>query len=502
MAGGTLRIGVEADVAGLNPASNVMPAVGMWMGEAVFDTLAKVGADGSAVPHLAESITPDDTLSNWTMKLRSGVKFHDGTPVNADAVIATFEGQLADPLIGLTVVPLFAADNLIEKVDDLTVVYHLSSPSSVFPLRLTTQMGVVASKQWLDEVAANPDKAQEPVGSGPFRFDSRTKDSVTRFVRNDDYWAGAPYLDAIEFYPVPDSLTRADQLSVGDLDMLHSPGALADLPDDDVIQSAYDKNGEEGYLAMNTSKPPFDDIRVRKAFTYTYRQNDFLAAVGAAEGDAANQMFDPTSPFFNPDLVQHTDSPEMVGDLISSYCVEVPDQCTDGRVDVTYSDTGPTPGTERNFAVLNDGWKEWFNVTPRYAAQDQFIISTVTGDYEVTQFRLFGGIDPDLDRTFLLCASIGGIAVNVPRYCDPTIDELLAKQAASTDQDERAAIWQEISQRIADNYTTIWAAHSSWRIAYDSTRVRGLCDAKGQGGEPLKCVVAGRTALAQIWLAE
>jgi ABC-type transport system substrate-binding protein len=92
--------------------------------------------------------------------------------------------------------------------------------------------------------------------------------------------------------------------------------------------------------------------------------------------------------------------------------------------------------------------------------------------------------------------------VNVPRYCDPTIDELLAKQAASTDQDERAAIWQEISQRIADNYTTIWAAHSSWRIAYDSTRVRGLCDAKGQGGEPLKCVVAGRTALAQIWLAE
>ncbi|MEY4176114.1 MAG: hypothetical protein RI900_3279, partial [Actinomycetota bacterium] len=124
LSGGTLRIGVEADVAGLNPAGNVMPAVGMWMGEAVFDTLAKVGADGSAVPYLAESITPDDTLTNWTMKLRSGVTFHDGTPVDAESVIATFEGQLADPVIGLTVVPLFAADNLIEKVDDLTVVYH------------------------------------------------------------------------------------------------------------------------------------------------------------------------------------------------------------------------------------------------------------------------------------------------------------------------------------------------------------------------------------------
>ena len=502
VSGGTLRIGVEADVAGLNPAGNVMPAVGRWMGEAVFDTLAKVGADGSAVPYLAASISPDASLSNWTMTLRSGVKFHDGTPVNADAVIATFNGQLADPLIGLTVVPLFAKDNLIEKVDDLTVVYHLSSPSSVFPLRLTTQLGVVASKKWLDEVASNPDKAQEPVGSGPFKFDKRTKDSMTRFVRNDDYWNGKPFLDAVEFYPVPDSLTRADQLSVGDLDMLHAPGALTELPDDDVIKSAYDKNGEEGYLAMNTSKPPFNDIRVRKAFTYTFRQKDFLAAVNATAADAANQMFDTTSRFFNPDLVQHTDSPDMVGDLITSYCADVPDQCTDGRVNVTYSDTGPTPGTERNFAVLNDGWKTWFNVTPRYAAQDQFVISTVTGDYEVTQFRLFGGIDPDLDRTFLLCASIGGIAVNVPRYCNPTIDELLAKQASSTDQDERARIWQEISQRIADDYTTIWEAHSNWRVAYNSTRVHGLCDAKGPAGEPLQCVVAGRTSLAQIWITE
>ncbi len=461
------------------------------------------GEDGSAVPYLAESITPDDTLTNWTVTLRDGVLFHDGTPVDADSLIATFEGQLADPVVGLTVAPLFAADNMIEKIDDRTVVYHLTSPSSVFPPRLTQQLGVVASKAWLDEVAADPDKAQEPVGSGPFVFDSRTKDSLTRFVRNEDYWAGEVYLDAVEFYPVPDSLTRADQLSVGDLDMLHAPGKLPDLPDDDVIQSAYDLNGEEGYLAMNTSAPPFDDLRVRQAFTYAFPQEAFVELI--TDGDqsqSANQMFDTESPFFNPDLEQLTDHPELAGDLVAAYCADVPDQCTDGKVNVTYSDTGPSTSGERNFAVADEGWSPFFNVTPRWVAQDQFIIATITGDFQVTQFRLFGGIDPDLDRVYLLCDSIGGVALNVPRYCDPEIDALLAQQASSTDQAERVGIWQDISQRIADNFTTIWEAHARWRVAYDSTRVHNLCGAVSPEGVPLKCVVAGHTPLAQVWLAE
>ena len=501
--GGTLRIGVEADVDGLNPASNVMPAVGLWMGEAVFDTLAKVGADGSAVPYLASSITPDETNTTWTVTLRPGITFHDGTPLTAEAVVATFEGQLADPLVGLTVVPLFAPDKLIEAVDDLTVVYHLAGPSSVFPLRLTGQLGVVASPTWLAAVEADPDLAQQPVGTGPFRFDQRTQDSITRFVRNDDYWAGEVYLDAVEFYPVADSLRRADQLSVGDLDMLHSPGLLADLPDDDVIRSIYDRSGEEGYLVMNTSKPPFDDIRVRQALTYAFPQRDVNTLTsdgGDVERQMANQMFDEDSKFYDPDLVQLTDRPDLVGDLISSYCADVPDQCNDGRVRITYSDTGPSTMGERIFAVIDNSWGEWFETTPRYLPQDEFIIATVTGDYQVTQFRLFGGLDPELDRVFLLCQSIGGIAVNAARYCDPELDALLERQAASTDESERIDLWRQISGRINEAFTTIWNAHTTWRIAYDSQRVQNLCGAVSPEGVPLACAVVGRTPLAHVWI--
>jgi ABC-type transport system substrate-binding protein len=254
---------------------------------------------------------------------------------------------------------------------------------------------------------------------------------------------------------------------------------------------------------MNTSRPPFDDIRVRQALTYTYRQRDFIDLV--ADGDptvAANQMFDSESKFYDPDLVQLTDRPELVGDLISSYCVDVPAQCSEGKVNITYSDTGPSVSGERNFALFQEGWSPYFNVTPRFIPQDQFIVGTVLGDYQVTQFRLFGGIDPELDRVYLLCQSIGGIAVNVPRYCDPALDELLAKQASSTDEAERIGLWQQISRRINEAYTVIWAAHSQWRVAFDSTRVRDLCNGRSPDGVELQCVVGGRTSLAQVWLAE
>lgn len=500
--GGTLRIGVEADVQSLNPAGNALPAAGKWMAEAVFDTLVKVSAEGAVVPHLAESVEPNDDFTSWTVTLRDGVTFHDGAALDADAVVTTFSAQLGDPVVGLTVLPLMAPEDFIEKVDERTVRYNLSGPSTLFPLRLADQLGMVASPTWLAAIEDDPDLAQEPVGTGPFVFDSRTKDFVTRFVRNDDYWAGEVYLDAVEFYPVPDQLLRADQLEVGDLDILHAPGRLNALADSDVISSVYDAGGEEGFLALNTSQPPFDDIRARQAFTYTFAHDDLIEVI--AQGDQAvkaNQMFTPDERFFNAELVQLTDRPDLVGDLVDSYCTDTPEQCTDGRIDVEYVDT-PGTGQERNFAVLNEGWRDHFNVTPRFVPQDQFIVNTVLGNFDVTQFRLFGGVDPELDRVYLLCESIGGISVNVPRYCDPEIDELLARQAASTDDAERTAIWQEIVQRINENFTHIWIGYAQWRVAYNSERVTNLCGATGVDGDSLRCVVLGATPLNQIWISD
>ena len=221
--GGTLRYGLEADVDGLNPTTSALSAPGLMMANAVFDTLTATTADNKVVPFLAQSVEPaTDDFKSWTLTLRPNITFQDGTPLNADAIMANFEAQRNDPLVGLAVRPFFPETNAIQKIDDMTVQFNLLDANAYFPATISGQLGMVASPTWLEAAKADPTLNQQPVSTGPFKFDTRSLDSVTRFVRNDSWWNGDVYLDAVEFYPVPDSATRVDQMDGGELDALQT----------------------------------------------------------------------------------------------------------------------------------------------------------------------------------------------------------------------------------------------------------------------------------------
>ena len=201
-----MRYGLEADVNGLNPTASALSSPGLMMANAVFDTLTATTADNQVVPFLAQSVEPaTDDFKSWTLTLRPDILFTDGTPLNADAIVTNFEAQRNHPLVGLAVKPFFPETNAAQKIDDMTVQFNLLDSNAYFPATLATQLGMVASPTWLAAALADPTLNQEPVGTGPFKFDSRSQDSVTRFVRNDDWWNGDVYLDAVEFYPVPDT---------------------------------------------------------------------------------------------------------------------------------------------------------------------------------------------------------------------------------------------------------------------------------------------------------
>ena len=114
--GGTLRWGLEAEVDGINPTASALSAPGLTMMNAVFDTLAAYDVDGNTVPHLAESFTASADCKTWSMKLRDGITFHDGTPLNTEAVSVNFLAQFGDPLVGLAVRPYYSADEPITIV--------------------------------------------------------------------------------------------------------------------------------------------------------------------------------------------------------------------------------------------------------------------------------------------------------------------------------------------------------------------------------------------------
>ncbi len=508
VAGGTLSYGLEADVDGLNPTFSAFSSPGYAMGNAVFDTLTAWSTDNVPVPFLAESVTPvGDDLSKWQVKLRPGITFHDGTPLNAEAVVKNFELQRAAPLVGLAVRPYFppidGPDPATEIIDDLTVQFNLLDQNAWFPGSLASQLGMVASPAWLDAAAADPALNQEPVGTGPFVFDSRSQDSVTRFVRNDDWWNGDVWLDAVEFRTVTDPDTRNDLLFSGDLNAIQTDNqaSVGDLQDDELIQNVIDENGEEEFAMINSATPPFDDIRARQALTLATPLENYRQLIGLGIARAADQRFIPESPFYNPDVVQEGDDPAAAAELVSSYCADFPENCSDGKINMELQWSGPSVIQTRIADLLIEGWSDSFNVTRDELPQDEHIQQTALGQYNVVTWRQFGAPDPALDNVWLECRSIGGISLNWPKYCDESRDALLLNAQTLTDPTERIPLYQEVSQKVHDDYLYIFFLHSIWDNAF-AANVRGVCDRVSPEGVPLRCAENGRTWHSPVWIAE
>ena len=513
VAGGTLRYGLEADVNGINPATSSLSSPGLMMSNAVFDTLAAYTPDGQWVPYLAESFTPNDDFSQWTVKVREGISFHDGTPLNAEALQINFETQRADPLVGLAVKPFFPAENATELIDDLTIKYNLSEPNAQFPGTVSGQLGMIASPAWLAAALVDPNLNQAPVGTGPFVFDSRSQDSTTKFVRNDNWWGGEVYLDAIEFIPVTDPDTRNDLLLNGDLDALQTTNAasVGDLQDEDSIQNIIDENGEESFAMINTEVPPFDDIRAREALAQATPLKNYRDLIGLGISRGADQSFVPESKYYNPDVVQQGDNPERALELVAEYCAEKGSEintvlgetttCTDGKINIELQWSGPAVVQTRIADILNEGWKSaGFNVTYDEKPQDEHILETAIGFYNVVTWRQFGATDPSSDNVWLMCRTIGGISLNWPRSCDESRDALLLEAQASEDEATRVALYQELQQKINDDFIYIFFTHTTWDNAF-AENVRGVCDRLAPDGEPTQCATSGRTWFSSVYFA-
>jgi peptide/nickel transport system substrate-binding protein len=501
--GGTLRYALEADVDGLNPVSSALSAPGLLMGVAVFDTLAVFDDADQWQPYLAESFTPNNDFTVWTMKLRAGVSFHDGTPLNAAAIAVNFGTVLKDPLVGLAVRPFYNLDNPIEIVDDLTVRFNLSGANASWPTSQTGQLGMVASPVWLEAALEDPTLNQAPVGTGPFVFESRSEDSVTRMVRNETWWNGDVYLDAVEFVTVTDPDTRNDLLFQGEIQALQTTNAASvdDLRNEEGLQNLIDDSGDESFIMVNSAGTPFDDIRARKALTFATPRQNYIDLIGLGIQQPADQMFTPASPYYNADVQQEADQPELVADLVASYCGEFPDNCTDGKIDMEFQWSGPSVVQTRIAELLDEGWSVGFNVKFQELPQDAHIQEVAFGVFDVVSWRQFGAANPADDRVWIECATIGGLSLNWPRFCDEDRDAILNELALATTVEARQPLLAELSEKIQQDYLYVFMLHTLWDHSF-AENVRGMCGHKTPSGDDMRCVLNGRTWLSNVWLAE
>jgi len=472
------------------------------MATAVFDTLVTIDTDGQWRNNLTESWTPNDDFSSWDVTMRDGIVFSDGEVMDAAAVVKTVEAFLADPLTSLVFKPAFSPENSVELIDDMTFRLNASGPNAALPYYFAEQLGMIGSPAWIDASDENPELDQMPIGAGPYMITDRQQDQKTVMERNPNYWGEPGNLDTIEFYPISQDSTRTDQFLAGDLDIVHGTDAESIIrlrEETEGITRIEDNSGEEFLLLMNAQVAPFDDIRVREAATAAFPKAQYANFIDEGTALEADSLFSSDTPWNVPGVVQADDQPEIAGPLIASYCAEVPDQCTDGKVNIEYQHDGPSLALDRIATLVGDAYSDFFNITIQVIPNDQHINEVIFGQYQMATWRYHGFSDPDVDTAFLTCSTIGALSINWSRNCNEERDALFAQQRATEDFDERYAIWTQIQENLRDSFQYITVSHTNWMVS-SSDNIGGLCDATAPDGASLPCQTRGVMLLPQLFL--
>lgn len=264
--GGTVNYAAGADPDRLDPAnaeSNPSEAVNRMM----YENLVKFDAKLKIVPGLATRWEQSKDGMSWTFFLRKGVKFHDGTPFNSEAVKVFVERMIGPekPSRAGLYVPFV---NSVEIVDDVTIKIHLKSPFAFFLNNLAHSASGIISPTALRTYGK--DIARKPVGTGPFKFVEWVHGDHITLVRNDDYWGGKPNLDKILIKTVKEDSTRVMMLQSGDAHLIVRipPEDVPRLEKDGKIKLDSTETLRVLYIGINCFKKPFTDVRVRQALNY------------------------------------------------------------------------------------------------------------------------------------------------------------------------------------------------------------------------------------------
>ncbi|MBJ7454152.1 MAG: ABC transporter substrate-binding protein, partial [Blastococcus sp.] len=292
--GGEITVALEAETNSWLPGEGTFNQPGVNVAWTIYDPLMHRTEDGALEPYLAESLEPNAELTEWTLTLRPDVQFHDGTPLDAQALKTIFDDYLKAP--GANTAASLAEVTSLDVVDDLTAVYRLSQANAAFPELLISPPGWPFSPT--AAAGAGEDAGAEPVGTGPFRFVSWQRDSNLVVEKNEDYWQeGLPHLDRITFRPIPDEDTRLASLQSGDVDVMQSlrQGTVIRARDLEGVDNYEHLGSNSGGGTVNTSKPPFDDVRVRQALAYALDQEALIEVLGGAG------VTPPTTQFYSED---------------------------------------------------------------------------------------------------------------------------------------------------------------------------------------------------------
>ena len=481
--GGNLTYGIEADTSGGYCLYKAQLAIGgIQVARSVYDTLTMPGADGKIHPYLAESVTGTENNKVWTIKIRPGIKFHDGSPLDATAVKDNLDHYRKDNLLFVFV---FADVTAVDVVDSLTVKVTSKVPWTAFPWYLwaSSRVGIMAEAQM-----KSPDCNTKLIGTGPFQFVSWKFGDKFVAKRNPNYWykdpktgAQLPYLNQITFVPQEDGAKRTSSLQAGDFQMIHTSDAQQvvkirkDRDAGRLRDTESDKFTEVGYVMLNASKAPFDHLSARQAFAYGVDRDTYNRLRN--DGILTN-----ASGPFGPGVDGHLDDPGSITFDPAKAKAAAAQYKQETNKDLTFTLNHTADPSTTQDAVLvqqmvqqNAGVKVQLNSV---ADQSTLINIAIGRKFDATLWRNHPGADDDTQYVWWHCGNSGPVGsdpngappcdnpVNFGAFNDPIINSNFDKARQSSDPAERTKLYEEINGEFAKQLWNLWAQYSLWTVGY------------------------------------
>jgi peptide/nickel transport system substrate-binding protein len=493
--GGTLDIAVAAAPSKWAPNSGPWTTDELQAARAVYDRLMVRDSNDQPVPELLSNISANSNFTSWTLVVREGVSFSDGSPLTSEVVAFNLRAQQADP----SNVDLLAPISAITTPDAQTVVVSMFTPWSTFPQLLTTRLGTIAAPATL--LGFDP----RPIGTGPFVWFGVDGAGITIVVKNSTYWKkGLPHLDAVRFLPIPEAADRVTAALEGKVGMvaIDEPRQLQRLETvqdrEGKITIHDDRNAERPKvnIAFETGRAPFDRISARRAVALATDRAEILSKAFAGQGSIARGMVSDTSPWF----VDHSSSGrdvERAKKLVEEYTEET-------GVPLTFRLLVAPGTTLERVASLWRGQLEEAGIDMAIDLVDPQMLSlaAVLGQFQAILQVGFDSSHPDAYEPLFrgIPAQQSVVSGNTTRYISPLVTKSFLDARTTADVTRQVDDYGTIQEQIAIDIPYLFLVQVR-EVVVTSPKLRDVTNWSSGSGTGGLGQDDATVSLAQMWLA-
>ena len=485
--GGKVVYAQEAEINSLCPQEAQLDISGINYARTIYDTLTAPDENGKFVPFLAEKVEKNADATVWTITLRAGVKFHDGTDLtatvvknNLDAYRGKYEGR--SPILFSLVFGPFIKDITADDATR-TVVVTTNAPWSAFDSYLwsSARLGIAAQAQ-LDSGA---ECATKLIGTGPFKLKEWVNGDHFTATKNPDYWqkdkdgVQLPYLEEITFKPVPDGQARLNGLQSGQFQLIHTSSninqeqlrALAQGGSITNVES--DKFAEVNHLMLCTVQDPENKVcpdtpfwneNARKAVAFALDRETLNAVRNKNIPQIASGPFAPGAVGFLEDAGFPKFNLEEAKKAVAAYKTETGKDLT-----FTYGGTPDPEGVETQNFIKKMFEDAGMKVSTYTIEQAQYINVAVARNFQMYGWRNFPGSDPDSLFVWWHCNNAPpekcDNLVNFGGFNDATINKALEDGRVETDPAKRKTLYEEVNRQFSKQLYNIWTDWTVWAVA-------------------------------------